>query len=70
MHHYRLYFLDQRSGHILRAADYEAVDDAEALLLAREQQGAHPLELWCGARRVAEVEIAAGAGRRSATEEA
>ena len=55
---YRLYFMDPRTGHIIRFVEQEAADDQSALALAREQEGAHPLELWTGHRKVGRIEAA------------
>ena len=55
MKQYRCYFLtaDDRTG---RHRDFEALDDAEAIIRARafytEQRFWHGLELWCGPHRI------------------
>jgi hypothetical protein len=56
MHCYRLYFFSARTGHIDRFAEFEAPDDHAARALATEHEGANPLELWCGHRRIARIE--------------
>lgn len=40
---YRLYFMDPRTGHIIRFEEHQAPNDEAALALAREQEGANPL---------------------------
>ena len=50
---YRLYFID-RNGHIQQAAEFECANDAEAELFAQDQRDTRSMELWSGARRVAE----------------
>ena len=60
---YRLYFFSPRSGHIDRFAEFEAPDDSEAMLLAREHEGDRPLELWCEHRRIARIEPKDGVSR-------
>ena len=54
--HYRLYFMDRFSGHILRFADFEAPDDDAAAALAGEYVAENPLELWSGHRKVRRLE--------------
>ncbi|WP_116090339.1 hypothetical protein [Sphingomonas crusticola] len=56
MTHYRLYFMNPRSGHIDRAQDLDAPDDQAALRLASTYDGIHPLELWCNSRKVYRIE--------------
>lgn len=60
---YRLYFMDPRSGHIIRFAEYQAPDDQAAIGLAQEQEGANPLEIWSGHRKVGRIEAADPASR-------
>jgi hypothetical protein len=50
--YYRLYFLSQSNGRILRFAEFEALEDEAAIALAAEHQGTGPLELWCRQRKV------------------
>ena len=63
MSYYRLYFMDPRSGHIDRFAEFEAPDDRQASALAREHVGEYPLELWCERRKVHRIEAAAKPAR-------
>ena len=58
MVHYRLYFMDPRSGHIAAFEAIEAEDDAQAIGLAEGHRGWQPLELWCLARKVQRFEAA------------
>lgn len=60
---YRLYFMDLRSGHIIRFDEYQATDDEAALALAQEKEGANPLEIWSDHRKVARIEAADPAAR-------
>ena len=55
MGYYRLYFMDSFSGHIERFEEFDAADDAAALVLAKAKQGPSALELWCSQRKVARV---------------
>lgn len=50
--YYRLYLLSQSGDHFIGFEELEAEDDVEAARLAEAQRGIHPLELWCGKRRV------------------
>lgn len=52
MPYYRLYFINPNTGRFLRFEELQAQDDVEAVRLASEKTGDHPLELWSGARRV------------------
>ena len=52
MSHYRLYFMNERSGHIDRAENLEADDDVQAVEAARKLAGKQPLELWRDTRKV------------------
>ena len=54
---YRLYHLDPHSGHIVGADELAAADDDAAFLDARARHCDHPLELWCGGRKVGRVDI-------------
>lgn len=47
MAYYRLYFLDQFSGHIDHFSDFQAETDDAAIAYAEEALGVRPLELWC-----------------------
>lgn len=51
---YRFYSLDER-GHVVSAQDYEAVDDIAALEAAQKLCSLHPMEIWDGSRRVAQL---------------
>lgn len=53
---YRLYFLNN-DGHIVHAAESECADDAEAEAWAKDQADGRYMELWSGARRVAEFPV-------------
>ena len=55
MSYYRLYFMSSFTGHIERFEDFDADDDAQAVSLAEIKQGAFPMELWCGRRRVEQL---------------
>lgn len=50
---FRLYYFNN-DGHIVKAAEIECADDAEALLWAQEQRDGHFTELWSGKRRITE----------------
>ena len=56
MLYYRLYFMNPRSGHIDRFAEFEAPDHQAAIALAAEHEGAQPLELWCHHNKVRRFE--------------
>ena len=58
MAHYRLYFLDSRTGKIERFEEFEARDDDEALGLIEQRIGDQPLELWSGGRKIGQFETA------------
>jgi len=51
---YRLYFLDD-NGRIRDAAEFECVDDAEALAQAQSRADGRSMELWSGARVVRKI---------------
>ena len=55
MAYYRLYFMSSFSGHIERFEEFDAPDDAAAVVLAKTKQGLLVLELWCSQRKVARV---------------
>lgn len=46
MRYYRLYFLDRFSGHIEHFREFEAEDDAAALVIAEDWRESQPMELW------------------------
>ena len=50
--YYRLYMLERTDGRFIGFEEYDAADDVEAVRLAERFCGSHPLELWCGKRRV------------------
>lgn len=50
--YYRLYLLSGAEGHFVGIKEIEAADDVAAVRLAQDHLGSHPLELWCGKRRV------------------
>jgi len=50
--YYRLYVLDGPDGRFVGFEEIEAVDDVEAVRIAGRHEGAQPLELWCGKRKV------------------
>lgn len=52
MKHYRLFFMSTRYGHIERAENLVARNDAEAVDTARALSGSQPMELWCDTRKV------------------
>ena len=52
MVYYRLYLLSSAGGHFVGFEEIQAADDVEAARLAERFRGLHPLELWCGKRRV------------------
>ena len=53
---FRLYFMSPHNGHIERFEDFEATDEDAAVELACQREGASPLELWCGGRKIARIE--------------
>lgn len=50
--YYRLYLLAEPGGRFVGFEEIEAPDDVEAARLAEGHVGEHPLELWCGKRKV------------------
>jgi hypothetical protein len=46
MRYYRLYFMDRFSGHIDHFREFEAEDDAAALMIAEGWREDRPMELW------------------------
>lgn len=52
MAYYRLYILSRPDGRFVGFEEIEAVDDVDAVRQAETHVGAHPLELWCGKRKV------------------
>jgi len=61
MSYYRLYYLSEDSATIIGHADFHASDDGRAIIVAREHAGRHPLELWCGRRKVLSMPLEASA---------
>ena len=53
MSYYRLYFMDNYTGHIERFEELDAADDRGAVALAETKLGPQALELWCSHRKVA-----------------
>jgi hypothetical protein len=56
--YYRLYRLSGPGGHFIGFEEIEAEDDAEALVRAQAFLGNHPMELWCGNRKVRSIPAA------------
>ena len=52
MAYYRLYLLADPDGRFIGFEEIEAAGDVEAVNLAERHRGEHPLELWCGRRKV------------------
>ncbi len=52
MQTYRLYTLKEADGAFTGFEDLEALDDVEAVRIAKGFTGAAPMELWCGKRKV------------------
>jgi hypothetical protein len=50
--YYRLYLLDGTDGRFVGFEEIEAADDVDAVRIAAGHEGAQPLELWCGKRKV------------------
>lgn len=50
--YYRLYILSGPEGRFVGFEEIEAGDDVEAARAAEAHVGPHPLELWCGKRKV------------------
>jgi hypothetical protein len=50
--YYRLYLLANPDGRFIGFEEIDASDDVEAVRIAEQFRGRHPLELWCGQRRV------------------
>ena len=53
---YRLYHLDRHTGHIDRAEEIFAADDASAAHDLQQRQTDHPLELWREGRKVVRID--------------
>ncbi len=54
MPHYRIYFLNDK-GRIRHAVDIECPTDDDALRVVQERKDGRAMELWEGARKVAEI---------------
>ena len=52
MSYYRLYTLSGADGHFMCADEVTAIDDVEAVRMARTMTNGRPMELWCGKRKV------------------
>lgn len=52
MAYYRLYMMSGPEGRFVGFEEIEAIDDVEAARLAEAYLGKHPMELWCGKRKV------------------
>ena len=52
MVYYRLYLLSQPDGRFVGFEEIDAPDDGEAIRACDAHLGPHPLELWCGNRKV------------------
>ena len=62
MGYYRLYLMKNADGPFIGFEELEAADDVEAVRRAEAFSGDHPLELWCGKRKVKTIPAA---GRRA-----
>lgn len=62
MAYYRLYFLNDRTGHIDRFEEFDVDDDEAAVARAHRQLGTSPLELWSGGRKVSRLDPFSGPG--------
>ena len=60
--YYRLYLLSHSGDHFVGFEEIEAGDDDEAVRLAEAHCGEHPLELWCGKRKVKGFPARGGSG--------
>ena len=58
MLYYRLYYFDRFSGHIDHFREFEAVDDAAAVVIAESWTAGSPMELWNRERRLKRWECA------------
>jgi hypothetical protein len=52
MSYYRLYFMDELSGHVTQCVELLAENDAEASERAQSHRCHRAMELWCGATKV------------------
>ena len=58
--YYRLYMIGGVEGRFIGFEEIEALDDVEAARLAETHLGKHPMELWCGKRKVRSYPAAGG----------
>ena len=58
MRYYRLYFMDRSGGHIDHFREFEAEDDAAALVIAQSWREDRPMELWNLERKLMRWETA------------
>jgi hypothetical protein len=63
MAYYRVYFINQRSGHFERFAEFDAAGDGEAIEHAGTYESDQAVELWCGGRMVCRLEARPALGR-------
>ena len=59
MAEYRVFTIG-RDGHFISFRKFCCVDDADALIWAKQLIDLYPVELWCGDRLVARLEPAVG----------
>lgn len=52
MSYYRLYFMDELSGHVTSFVEINAHNDAAALAEAEMHRGRLAMELWCGGKKI------------------
>jgi hypothetical protein len=52
MTNYRLYLMNNRTGHIDQADHIQAVHDLHGIFMAESVSDHRPMELWCGNRKV------------------
>jgi hypothetical protein len=60
MVYYRLYRLGDAAGRFVGFEEIDAADDVEAVRASEQHCGPHPLELWCGKRKVKSFAAKAG----------
>ena len=53
---YRLYLLNEHSGHIDGVEEFHSADDLEAIRLSTQRNCGVPTELWRGSRKVARLD--------------
>lgn len=49
---FRIFYMDQRSGHITGSQDFSADDDLDAVKQAEAFFAGAPMELWTGNRKI------------------